>query len=191
MPKDKASIKISEPCASCAVRCCNRFAVPITVFDAARICKKLKCRPEEFAALADAKNIEPSIHSGIFIFHDGFLEERLLTLLRLPNNFCIFSRHLQGCAIWGFHPTVCQAYPFILGEDISLAYTKNFACMRKWQDNEYNKKKMLKLAMQNHVEIMMHNKIVREWNAKKANKGGEKEFWKFALAKAKKGLDWK
>ncbi len=182
-------IPISEPCASCGVRCCNRFAVPITGFDVVRIWSATGRKPDEFAQLALAQNIESAPHTPIFIFEEGQMEERLLTLHRLKNNFCVFSLHSAGCSIWGNHPLVCKTYPFVVDKAGKLAYTKNFVCPRKWEKSEYDEKRMLTLGEQMNVEIEEYNRLVRKWNATKAKSGTEADFWKFLIKESKEWME--
>jgi Fe-S-cluster containining protein len=180
-----AQVPILEPCASCGVRCCNRFAVPITGFDIIRIIERIGGEPKDFAQLAPAENIESSPHSLIFIFEEGKLSERLLVLKRHPKtNWCCFSRHTNGCAIWGFHPLVCQAYPFILGKNQRIEYTKNFVCPRKWEKSEYLEKEVRRIIEKQNLEIEKYNKIVRAWNAEKAESANEGMFWKYLIKKS-------
>ncbi|MCL6088965.1 MAG: YkgJ family cysteine cluster protein [Candidatus Marsarchaeota archaeon] len=182
----KPSVKIVEPCASCGVKCCNRFAVPLTGFDVVRILDKLGGEPTEFAQLADARSIEGSPHSTVFIFEHGKLSERLLVLKRhQKTNWCVFSRHSAGCAIWGFHPMVCRAYPFILKPEGGLGYTKNYACPRSWEKGEYAEAGVRQVVEQQNEELAQYNKLVRAWNAEKAKKGDEKGFWKYILQKSR------
>ena len=186
---DSFSPPIPEPCGSCGVKCCNRFAVPITGFDILRILEKLGGEPTEFCELADAKYIEGSPHARVFIFEKGVMGERLLTLKRHPKtNWCHFSRHSRGCAIWGYHPLVCRAYPFILAHDGKLAYTKNFVCPRPWEKGEYDEKRVRKTVEAQNDEIGTYNKLVRAWNAERARKGDEKGFWKYLLDESRKQL---
>ena len=182
-------IQMVEPCASCGEKCCNRFAVPITGFDLLRIIAKLKCKSDEFCLLDEAKYIQSAPHSNVFIFDKhGQMSERLLILKRLKTNFCIFSRHSKGCAIWGYHPMACVAYPFAIvgleknGDD-KIGYTKNFVCPRKWDEKEYDKEKVQELLEKTEWEMAEHNKIVREWNATLAKKGSESEFFEFLIKK--------
>ncbi len=201
-PIDKAlalssasSSPITEPCASCGVKCCNRFAVPLTGFDVARILDKLGGEPTEFAQLADSRSIEGSPHSTVFIFEHGKLSERLLVLKRHPKtNWCVFSRHSAGCAIWGYHPMVCRAYPFILkpeGGPVGtnaggLGYTKNYVCPRNWEKGEYDEAGVRQVVEQQNEELAEYNKLVRAWNAEKAKKGDEKGFWEYILQESRR-----
>lgn len=190
--------KMTEPCASCGEKCCNRFAVPVTGFDVARILERLGGKPEEFAHLAVAEHIQNAPHAGVFIFDkEGRMEERLLTLRRMKTNYCIFSRHSDGCAIWGYHPMACRAYPFAFGEEGRIGYTKNLVCPRNWEKGEYDEKKVLAILKQTQDEMDEYNKMVRAWNAnhaKKAGKAGagEERFWEFLLKESGKRMrEWK
>ncbi|VVB56989.1 Uncharacterised protein [uncultured archaeon] len=179
---------IPEPCGSCGVKCCNRFAVPITGFDILRILEKLGGEPTEFCELADARTIEGSPHSRVFIFDKGVMGERLLVLKRHPKtNWCHFSRHSMGCAIWGYHPLVCRSYPFIL-KDGKLAYTKNYVCPRNWEKGEYDEERVRKTVEAQNSEIEDYNRLVRAWNAERARKSDEKGFWKHLLEKSRERL---
>ncbi len=181
-PSAPATPPISEPCASCGVRCCNRFAVPLTGFDLIRILAKLGGKPQDFAHLADAHYIEASPHSAVFIFEKDTLVERILVLNRHPKtNWCHFSRHSNGCAIWGHHPAVCRAYPFILDKNDKIAYTKNCVCPRKWEKKEYDEAGVRKLVEWQNHEIEEYNKQVRAWNAEHARGGSVEEFWRYIL----------
>ncbi|MDE1798657.1 MAG: YkgJ family cysteine cluster protein [Candidatus Micrarchaeota archaeon] len=189
---------LSEPCASCGEKCCNRFAVPVTGFDLVRIVDRLGDEPWEFAELAHAAEIQAAPHALVFIFNaKGELEERLLTLQRRRNNYCVFSRHSQGCAIWGFHPMVCRSYPFAYKEGSKIGYTQNFVCPRPWEQKEWPANVRHILERQN-LEMEEYNKIVREWNATRAKKEGsgngleaQKPFWKFLLEKSREKMkEW-
>lgn len=175
--------RVSEPCASCGVRCCNRFAVPLTGFDLVRLVEKTGLEIHEFCELADSKNIEAAPHSLVFIFEGGEMRERLLTLRRKKNMYCVFSGHSRGCVVWGAHPFVCRAYPFCIGEDGKIKYVKNFVCPRKWENKEYLEKIIRETIFRQNLEIEEYNKIVRKWNAKfaKENKNGEGEFFDYLL----------
>ncbi len=183
------SQKIVEPCASCGVRCCNRFAVPLTGFDVVHIMMHTKKEtPQEckqFCELADAKNIESAPHSLVFIFNQGVLEERLLTLVRKKNMYCVFSKHSKGCEIWGAHPTVCRAYPFSLDDQSQIKYVKNFVCPRKWSEQEYDKDAVREIIERQNSEIEQYNKIIREWNARHSKEKSEMDFFDFLIAKTK------
>ena len=179
---------VVEPCASCGVRCCNRFAVPITGFDVVRIMEATGRKPPEFAQLAPAQNIESAPHTPAFIFEEGQMEERLLSLHRLKNNYCTFSLHSSGCSIWGHHPLVCKTYPFVVDDTGRLKYTKNFVCPRKWEKHEYDERRMLVLGEQMNAEIEEYNKLVRKWNATQAKKGDEAGFWKFLIRESKEWM---
>jgi Fe-S-cluster containining protein len=184
----------AEPCASCGEKCCNRFAVPITGFDLVRMVRKLQCDPTEFAVLDQAEYIQSAPHSAVFIFDkEGKMEERLLTLRRLKTNYCIFSRHSNGCAIWGYHPMACRAYPFAFkgkdakGNDL-IGYTRNLVCPRKWEKNEWQAARVRAILESMELELAGYNKIVREWNAEHAKKGHEKEFFAFLIEKSEKQM---
>ncbi len=190
---------LAEPCASCGEKCCNRFAVPVTGFDLVRIADRLGDEPWEFAELAPAAEIQAAPHWLVFIFDEkGQMREKLLTLQRRRNNYCIFSRHSQGCAIWGFHPMVCRAYPFAFTGGERIGYTKNFVCPRPWEQKEWPANVRQILEVQN-LEMEEYNKIVREWNAahsrqqmKRGTEGGEKAFWKFLMEKSREKMkEWK
>ena len=174
---------VSEPCASCGVRCCNRFAVPLSGFDVVRIAARTGLEPKEFCELADSKNIEAAPHSLVFIFRGGKIEERLLTLIRKKNMYCVFSKHSKGCGVWGAHPFVCRAYPFRVDESGEIKYVKNFVCPRKWEKNEYLEDVVRRIVEKQNREIIEHNKIVRRWNAEFAagNKEGEKGFFDYLI----------
>jgi Fe-S-cluster containining protein len=183
----------------------------VTGFDLVRIVDKLEEDPWAFAELAHAAEIESAPHTMVFLFNEkGKMEERLLTLQRRKNNYCIFSRHSQGCAIWGFHPMVCRAYPFAYKEGGKIGYTKNFVCPRPWEKSEWPENVRNILEVQNK-EMEEYNKIVREWNATRAKKEGEKEregkhalhspehpmrgaekaFWKFLMEKSREKMkEW-
>ncbi len=182
-------VPITEPCASCGVRCCNRFAVPITGFDVLRIIAATGKKTPEFAQLALAVNIESAPHTHVFIFENGKMEERLLTLHRLKNNFCAFSLHSAGCSIWGHHPLVCRTYPFVVDAKGNLKMTKNLVCPRKWEKNEFDEKKMKELGEQMNEEIFEYNKIVRKWNATRAKVGSEEDFFKFLNKESKEWME--
>lgn len=171
--------EITEPCKSCAVRCCNRFAVPLTYLDVARICERTGMRAQEFCELADAKNIETAPHSLVFIFEGEKMQERLLALKRKKNMYCCFSMHSKGCVVWGAHPMVCRAYPFVGDGKKGIKYAKNFVCPRKWEKGEYNAQEMAATVAKMEKEIELHNKLVRKWNAECAKNSGEKEFFEF------------
>jgi len=182
---------LSEPCASCDMRCCTHFSIPITCFDMARICNRLKCRPQEFCHLADAKKIEAPPHSDVFIFDEnGRLHEKALALKKKPSGSCHFFRGAMGCGIHGFHPIPCRVYPFVFGEGGRLKYNKHLVCPRKWKDGEYGKSETGELLEEFEKEVKLHNKTVREWNARHAGEyaGAEAEaaFFEFALLAAKK-----
>ncbi|MFH0927166.1 MAG: YkgJ family cysteine cluster protein [Candidatus Micrarchaeota archaeon] len=177
--------QVSEPCASCGVKCCNRFAVPITGFDLVRLIEKTGLVPHEFCHLADAKNIEAAPHSLVFIFVDGKLEERLLSLKRKKNMYCIFSNHSKGCGVWGAHPFVCRAYPFTTDERGEIKYVKNFVCPRKWEKGEYVERVVKKVVAAQNQEIAEYNKIVRKWNAQHSKGGSEGEFFEFLLKESR------
>ena len=177
--------KISEPCASCGVKCCNRFAVAITGFDLIRILDRTGGLPDEVCQLADSKNIEPAPQSLVFIFRDGKLEERLLSLKRKKNMYCVFSNHSRGCSIWGAHPMVCRAYPFRADETGEIKYVKNFVCPRKWEKTEYVRTVVARIIEIQNDEIEAYNKIVRCWNAKYSKEGGEKEFFEYLIKESR------
>ncbi|MFH1095281.1 MAG: YkgJ family cysteine cluster protein [Candidatus Micrarchaeota archaeon] len=191
----RAKPAMSEPCASCGEKCCNRFAVPISGFDMLRIMRKLDCEPGEFCELDEAKYIQSAPHSTVFIFgKEGVMSERLLILKRLKTNYCIFSRHSHGCAIWGFHPMACKAYPFAFvgkeagGKD-KIGYTRNFVCPRPWEKGEYDEGGVRTVLDAMEREMAEYNIIVREWNATRAKEGGEKEFFKFLIEKSGKKME--
>ncbi|MFH1306691.1 MAG: hypothetical protein ABIH83_03505, partial [Candidatus Micrarchaeota archaeon] len=89
-------MRICEPCASCGVRCCNRFAVLLTGFDLVRIIKKSGKKAEEFARLEDGENIGEGYHSRVFIFNEEGMKEKVLCLKRKKSMYCIFSMHSKG-----------------------------------------------------------------------------------------------
>ena len=178
--------QIADPCATCGVRCCNRFAVPITGFDLVRILEKKQTLDySQICELADAKNIESAPHSLVFIYNDKKLEEKLLTLIRKKNMYCIFSKHSRGCDAWGAHPYVCKAYPFCI-KDKKITYVKNFACPRKWQNNEYDESAIRKIVQKQNDEIEQYNKIVREWNAKFSTTRDQQHFFEYLIFESRK-----
>ena len=179
---------VCEPCGSCGVRCCNRFAVPLTGFDLVRLNEKTGFAPEEFCELADAKNIEAAPHSLVFIFVGGEPQERILTLCRGKNMYCVFSRHSRGCSVWGAHPFVCRAYPFCVDEKKQIKYVKNFACPRKWEKNEYLENVVRQVVGRQNGEIEGHNKIIRKWNAEFSKEKSEKEFFEYLIKMSKKRI---
>lgn len=182
---------LSEPCASCDMRCCTHFSIPITAYDMARIADKLKCAPEEFCHLVDAKKIEAPPHSDAFIFDEnGKLHEKVLALKKKQNGACHFFRGVMGCGIHGFHPIPCRVYPFVFGEKGRLKYNKHFVCPRIWSNGEYSKTETASLLEEFEREVKLHNRFVREWNAKHAReyagKDAEKAFFKFLMKAAGK-----
>ncbi len=189
-----AKTSMTEPCASCGEKCCNRFAVPITGFDMLRIMRRLDCEPDEFCELDEAKYIQSAPHSTVFIFDKhGQMSERLLILKRLKTNYCIFSRHSNGCAIWGYHPMACKAYPFaFVGKEADgtdkIGYTRNFVCPRLWQKGEYDEGKVRQVLDAMEMEMAEHNRIVREWNATRSKDGDEKGFFKFLIGQSGKKM---
>jgi len=183
--KGKIDAPICEPCASCGVKCCNRFAVPLTGFDVARIAEATGFEAQEFCRLEKAELIGEAPHSKIFIVEGGKIEERLLALKRRKNEYCVFSLHSSGCAIWGAHPYACIVYPFELGEDGKIRYGNNFVCPRKWADGEFDAKKTGEAIRKMREEIEGYNKIVRKWNAQFAKEGDEKKFFAYLLKESR------
>jgi len=183
-PKADAEV-VSEPCASCGVKCCNRFAVPITGFDLIRLIEKTGLEIDKFCRLADSKYIESAPHSLVFIFNKGELEERLLTLIRKKNEYCVFSKHSKGCGVWGSHPMVCRAYPFTVDEKGNIQSVKNFVCPRKWEKNEYAERAVKAVVAKQNLEIEAYNKIVRKWNADHSKEKGEKEFFEYLIKESR------
>ena len=186
--KTDAKIPICEPCTSCGVRCCNRFAVPLTGSDLVRMLKKVDAPIDEFCELASAQKIENAPHSYVFIFENKKLEEKLLTLKRRKNMYCIFSMHSNGCTVWGAHPMVCRAYPFVAKEGGGIKVAKNFVCPRQWKAGEFEEGQIVEIVKKMDEEIFEYNKIVRKWNAEFARKKDEKEFWKYLIKESERIL---
>ena len=105
---------IPEPCASCGGKCCNRFAVPITHLDVARLVEFTGKKPHEFCSLEDAQNISQNPYPKVFVMEEGKLVEKLLVLKRNKNNWCVFFARSNGCTVHNARPVVCRAYPFSL-----------------------------------------------------------------------------
>jgi len=187
--KGKTGTPIGEPCASCGVKCCNRFAVPLTGFDVARIIDATGVGAQDFCRLERADLIGEAPHSKIFIFVGGRIEERLLALKRRKNEYCVFSLHSEGCAVWGAHPYACKAYPFELDENGKIRYGDNFVCPRKWESGEFDVKKVSEIVRGMRGEIEEYNKIVRKWNAQFAKEGDEKKFFSYLLKESRTQMD--
>lgn len=180
---------LGEPCASCHMRCCTHFSIPITLFDMARICAKLKCQPSDFCHLAPADSVEQAPHENVFLFDGkGKLREMSLRLRKKTDGSCTFFRGISGCSIHGFHPLACRAYPFVFDERGGLKKNVHFICPRDWKKNEYDEGGVKAVLEKMELEISAHNKIVRKWNAKKSakNKGAasEEAFFAFLQAEA-------
>ncbi len=184
---------LSQPCASCSMRCCTHFTIPVSVFDIGRICAKLKCPATEFCRLVPAESIEQAPHANVFLFgEDGAMRVMALVLKKKPDNSCTFFRGMQGCSIHGFHPMACRAYPFVFGGEGGLKKNRHFVCPRDWKKNEYDAKGVANVLDGMEREIEAHDKIIRKWNAKlaKKEKGNrvEKAFFAFLQSEINVGL---
>ncbi len=168
---------LAEPCASCHMRCCTHFTIPLTAFDIARICSKLNCAPSEFCHLVESEKVEASPHANVLVFDEnGKICEKTAVLRKKENGACTFFRELRGCGIHGFHPMPCRAYPFAFDANGKMKKNRHFVCPREWKKGEdYDEGEVEKMLEKMENEIAGHNKLVRKWNAEFAKKiTGEK-----------------
>ncbi|MEM4235900.1 MAG: YkgJ family cysteine cluster protein [Candidatus Anstonellaceae archaeon] len=181
-------MEIAAPCKDCKVLCCEKFIIPLTIFDIERIKNKTKLPAREFCELINYNNTDDKLFWPIyFLDKKNRLEEKLIVLKR-NNDACIFLNS-KKCKIWGEHPAVCKVYPFFYFEQgEKIEYVKNFICPRKWSGEEIEVYRIKEHLKRFKKEIATHNKIIRKWNANYATKT-EEEFFNYIKKEFSKSRD--
>lgn len=176
-------LPILEPCLSCGARCCNRFAVCVTGFDVLRLVEGTGKPASDFVCCHEAKLVSYRHDPVFFLFNEkGEMNEFLLTLKRKKTNYCGFSKHSKGCAVYEHRPLVCRSYPFVYDAEKGIKHVKEPVCWRLWRDEEMDKKYFEGIFEKHAKELFEYGKIARRWNAERARKGGNfEDYLKFVI----------
>ncbi|MCX8162967.1 MAG: YkgJ family cysteine cluster protein [Candidatus Micrarchaeota archaeon] len=171
-------VNLQSPCKECSRKCCEKFIVPLTIFDLFRIKKATGKDIEQFSTLIEYNKTDEKNFFPIFFMDQKRNLKQMLLVLKRFNNSCIFFDQ-QICLIWPAHPLVCKVYPFFeMDKNGELKYVKNFICPRKWTEKEIDNYKIKEALAVFKFEIEEHNKIIRKWNAEYREKS-EKDFFEY------------
>jgi Fe-S-cluster containining protein len=179
---------ILEPCASCGARCCNRFAVCVTGFDILRLAEGTGRPAPDFAFCHEANLVSYRHDPTFFLFDNkGKMKEFLLTLKRKKTNYCEFSKHSKGCAVYAHRPMVCRSYPFVYDRESDIKYVNAPVCWRLWREEEVDRTYFSDIMDRHAKELFEYGKIARRWNAERAKKGGTfEDYLDFIVGESRK-----
>ncbi|MEM3030866.1 MAG: YkgJ family cysteine cluster protein [Candidatus Micrarchaeia archaeon] len=148
---------IPEPCASCGARCCDRFAVGVTLSDARRLA-------DAGYSLSEILSHQP--HEGgkfPLLLVEG--RPSLLCLKRKANERCIFLTRERACAAYGDRPMTCRAYPFEL-KNGRLAIKEGVVCTGTYALDADFEKAVFALLRQQAAELEEFKAFASAWNAR-------------------------
>jgi uncharacterized protein len=168
------------PCEDCHGRCCKRFIVYITAFDAARIVKAIPhLEPTSFL------NPYPAIIDSKYPAFKLKGEDSILGLDSKDGSmkdckFLVNVGHTKICGIYENRPFPCRTYPFYL-KDGKLNSVEEFICQKQWWPESEERDDYIQNINQSNMESKKYEKIVEIWNMNSSQEGNFADFINFIL----------
>jgi Fe-S-cluster containining protein len=161
---------VSAPCASCHVRCCFAYVVPVTGFDAWRIATELQIGLDQFLVAIPANEQQPTAFrldlSGRF--HAIALDKQEDDGEHDGDRACIFWYPLlEGygrCGVYAVRPNVCRTYPAYL-RDGAVHLRQDVVCPpRSWSLASLNLPAWRRNLLLGQLHDEAYASVVGAWN---------------------------